>query len=1027
MPVKPEMVSWPITGGLDSKKTPLAQEPGTYIQLDDVRMERSGEWRTRSGFPETSTDRIDNFGIPFRAGVFGNGGAWCFASDDSLVTSGGKSGLRHYTPLSISGTKWRRADTNAQQVSECQQVQPTSWDRIPTIAAVPGLTAVSHAVGGGFVMTAWGRTDVTFGSLLVVQIRSATTGDVVSSQVVSLALASARVCCTYTNGYLLAFSPYVTAGQIRVESFNTATGVYLGSQSFGVTDAHATDPYIDAITYGSSLKATLVIRRAGDAIRFIEYNPVTNVADVNVASIAAGCTGALVLLPNPEDQLTTGTRLVAYSTSVPTVRVARITSAGAVTADEIANSTAGGAGQIAGVAYTAGTEWMIVHQAIGGNVLLYVSRKRSGTITTSAGFWNGGGGGGYIRLRSGGWRSSSGDRMHVMFSVSSTNASDPQDTYFEKVIPYDLVTLADANAEHASRLLPLQAGPAPTIQSNLPQTIMTSAVGTFPTTFSLVLTRTSRFTRTAAAVVKETSIDRWTQTFLYPTAVVNQGRPVSLANKSYMPSGSLLVVGQGITTTHGIGVIRYAPTFAVSIGGAAALTLLATYQYLTVVRCVDENGDVWRSPPSLPATITLTGSFNNVTVTSRTSWAGLENDSRSQLFSSCYVDFYRTKANGSVFQMCGSSEVPTVIEGMETKTFLDAVSDANLNSAEFLYSHGEVATAITPAAAHVAVWGDRLWLADRDFRTQLWFSKNLRPKIQAEFANEFILDLDDEYGAITGMEPLDDKLIVFKANATYVIQGEGPSLAGTGAFPTVTRLETDLGCVLGAPTVSTGSEVFFVATRGIYRVTTGLEFDFVGAPIAGLLTEAVYTATFLPAMNEVRFSTPTYVFSYDRYHGLWARWTGMSGMHISLSVAGQHWYGDSSGYFYRENSATAADGSGANITAKIRSAWIVPAGNESEMRLFRGRLALARTTLFTSVALTINVYYDGSDTAAETFYRTVSASIPNPRAEVKPRRRSCSRFSFEVRFAPGALAVRLAGWSAEVGVPGGHQRITGSQ
>ena len=1033
MPVKPTMVSWPILGGLDSKKTPLAQEPGSYVQLDDVRMERSGEWRTRPGFTETSTDRLDlSFSAaPLRCGVFGNGGAWALSRELALSLSAGKSSLRHYTPVAISGSKWRTADTNAGLLSECQQVKPSSWERTPVVASVTRLGAVSHAVGGGFMITSWAWTDaVSTSTYVTTQIRSSTTGDVVANQIISLGLAisgQCRVCCTYTNGYLLAFYPYVTAGQIRCDSFNTATGTLVQSQAFGVVDAHITNPYIDVVTYGTSLKATLVIRRQTDDLRYVEYNPSTNVADVNVAALAAGVTGALVLLPDPSDTTTTGTRMVAYSTSVPSVRVIRVDSTGALVADDIANTTAGGADQIAGVCYQGGAGWMIVHQAIGGNVPLYVSRRLTGVITTSAAIWNASSG--YVRLRSGAWRDPAGDRMHVLLAVNSTSSTDPQDTYFEKAIPFESTSIVDANAEHASRLLPLQAGPAPTIQSNLPQVQMTSGYGVYPTTFSLILTRTSRFTRSGASVLREASVDRWVQTMIYNGNAVNQGRPVSLANKSYMPSGSLVVVGQSITTVHGLGVVRYAPTLVESVG-AASLTLLATYQYLTVVRVVDENGDIWRSPPSLPTTITLTGANNNVTITSRTSWDGLENNSRANLTGACYVDYYRTKANGSVFQMVGSSESPTVLQGMEVKTFLDAVSDASLNSGEFLYSHGELATAITPPAAHVAVWGDRLWLADRDFRTQLWFSKSLRPKIQAEFCNEFVLDLDDEYGPITGMEPLDDKLIVFKAGATYVVQGEGPNNAGGGSFPVVTRLETDLGAIVGSPTCSTGAEVFFVATRGIYRVTTGLEFDFVGAPIAGLLTDVVYTATFVPVMNEVRFSTPTRVFSYDRYHGLWSRWTGVGNKFASLVISGQHWYGDALGYFYREDAAASADGfegSTVDITSKIRSAWIVPGGNENEIRLFRGRLALARTTSFTSVQVTINIYYDGSDTAAETFTSTVTAAIPNPRIEFKPRRRSCSRFSFEVRFAAGTQAVRLAGWSAEVGVTGGHQRLFGSQ
>src|SRR5207244_3711506 len=291
------------------------------------------------------------------------------------------------------------------------------------------------------------------------------------------------------------------------------------------------------------------------------------------------------------------------------------------------------------------------------------------------------------------------------------------------------------------------------------------------------------------------------------------GRPVECAGALWFPSGALFAAEPGPSPIHGVPFFPRAPTLAQSTAGGAGLTLLATYQYVECIEVTDQHGRIWRSPLSNPVSITLTGTNNVVTATydPRTMPCLIS----STLIRAVQAKLFRTAGNGSVFQLSSST---ILTSSTTTVVTVDQATDQTLAGNDFLYTYAELETSITPRPAYLATYGDRMWLVNADFRTELWFSKHIRPGHQPEFVAEFAIDFDDEFGDITGIAQLDDKLVVFKRNAIYLVAGDGPEDNGSGSLHSTARVGLDVGAIVGPPTLSTGEEVFFVSDRGIFSI-----------------------------------------------------------------------------------------------------------------------------------------------------------------------------------------------------------------
>jgi hypothetical protein len=772
--------------------------------------------------------------------------------------------------------------------------------------------------------------------------------------------------------------------------------------------------YMDAFSYAPGT-VTVVVRANPANTRFLEFNSATG---ANVANVLLGFDSdiAISLLPDPD---LSGVRFLAMSNTLPQVSVFRLTSAGAVLGGLIAEATT--ASQITGCAYSAGVDWQIVY----GNGAGIRACKRLGGVVGAASATNQ-----YGSIESVAWRDSGTDVMHYIVGIHGTT-SDPQDSFLEMAMPFATgsTAIVDKFPEPQARLLPLQAGPS-TFSIYPGHLVHFASTGFNQRRGSLL--RQARFSQAAGASLNQYAVDMWQVSYLSPFSfnVVNQGPGTATDSESFLPVGSLLISGGGQLVSHGLSAIPFQPATAPVVGGA--LIASSTYNHLIVVEVPDETGNVWRSPPSTPKSTVLAAGQQGITVT--VTLAGNEIPSRLVT-----VKIYRTKSNGSVYQLVNSRTGQH--SALRSFVFGDGVADTALG--DFLSA--EVPATITPAFSHTAIFGNRLWGIERDF-PNLWMSKPLQKGFQPEFpgVTPFVVNISDEYGVATALYSLNDKMLINKQNSIYTVTGDGPDNAGGGFAPVVTRVDSDVGSMPGTPVVSTGAEAYFVGQRGIFSIDQSSQISWVGADVDLYFkqqTAQIIAAVFSPTADEVRFIGMTSyggtmtTLVYDRFRGIWyidkGAGAGTSSSALVLSrMIGTNEVRYTNGGTMSYEAPSATDDGGVSFSPIIGSAWIRPAGNEGRIRLKRARVLGLTSSSGGSITpiLTILWNYDESGTLfPNSESRSPAAPIADTanviRAELAPRNQKCSAFRLQLTLPVGATTLRLEQWSAVVSIKPSVQKL----
>jgi hypothetical protein len=357
-------------------------------------------------------------------------------------------------------------------------------------------------------------------------------------------------------------------------------------------------------------------------------------------------------------------------------------------------------------------------------------------------------------------------------------------------------------------------------------------------------------------------------------------------------------------------------------------------------------------------------------------------------------------------------------------TFDDTVPDTTLAQSNFLPIG--LPASITPAFNHLAFFDGRMWGAERDFPHRLRFSQPNQIGISPEFPVEFFLDLEDEFGDITSIESLDDKLIVLKDRAVYFIPQGGPALDGTGGTYAAVRVNSEVGAMVGTPTISTGSRVWFFHD-GVYSIDRSLHIEHVGIGIDRYFNQPLVTTreipisfTFNDVRDEMRLLTTNYRFVYDMIHECWIRDTGAT----AATVYTQHFEGVGD-MFFRSNGqvwwdydvealGNTTEGNGSPIFGFIRSPWFRLAQPEGYMRIYKVRSLWARDPALAASAFPQTAVYFNDDDAiveAPTTGTPGVAVISKQTMETRAAKMKCSSFSIKVGLPVGDLRWRLSQWS----------------
>lgn len=398
-----------------------------------------------------------------------------------------------------------------------------------------------------------------------------------------------------------------------------------------------------------------------------------------------------------------------------------------------------------------------------------------------------------------------------------------------------------------------------------------------------------------------------------------------------------------------------------SIGGGAALTLLGTYEYVLVYEWHDAAGNLHQSAPSPPATITLTGSNNVVTVTSFVSPPLVYLNSKT----SFVIRVYRSTNAGTVLYAIGSW-TPT-----GGSSFVDSFADTSITSSSILYTTGGVLpNDMLDSVTALTVWKNRV-IAISDGK--IYYSQALLDGKPPRFDLSLIIDLEDVGGRPKAVAALLDKLIIFKEGRIYYVTGDGPNDLGQGSLFSVPQLlDASVGCSAQQSIVETGSSVMFQAKNQYWTINSDLSISTLGSELSHFFTESTVVNNTLinDRDNEILIQTSNELFVYDYFTKQFARNTGKAaGVAIGISDTSIV-SADTSGNVFFEDKTTYKD-NGSAFALRVTTGWINLGAIEGYQRVWR---AYFLNRFYNNHTLNINVYYDYLPKVVDTFQFVASSS-----------------------------------------------------
>ena len=359
-------------------------------------------------------------------------------------------------------------------------------------------------------------------------------------------------------------------------------------------------------------------------------------------------------------------------------------------------------------------------------------------------------------------------------------------------------------------------------------------------------------------------------------------------------------------------------------GTAGALAGATAYSFRLVAEWSDRFGQLHRSSPSAAVSFT-TGAGANLSV-DLTVHTLPEVDNSGYItgfakVATVRIYVYRTLAGATgVYYRTGSYAVNVLAA---TVAINDGVADGTIDDNAILYTEGVVLENIgPPAMVSLAQNRGRLAGIPADDRTLVWYTKSKAAGIAYEWSDLLTFRLET-HGDNTAIAAWQDKWIVFKRTAIYVISGDGASNTGVGGYDTPYLLSGDIGCVDRASVLSTSVGVFFKSARGLYLFDGALQY--IGAPVekynaytvvAAALEEDAHRAIFYLSDHQ-----PALVYDYE--FGQWSTFMNHD------AVAAAVWQGkpvflDSDGKVHVQGSDYLDDGVPYGL--KLGLGWITMAG-----------------------------------------------------------------------------------------------------
>jgi hypothetical protein len=425
--------------------------------------------------------------------------------------------------------------------------------------------------------------------------------------------------------------------------------------------------------------------------------------------------------------------------------------------------------------------------------------------------------------------------------------------------------------------------------------------------------------------------------------------------------GNLNISGGILWTYDGYQVVEqgfnvYPDNIVVTTATGSGNITAQIYYYVGVYEWTDAQGNIHRSAPSLPVTITTSTASSTNTINFPTL--------RLTYKTSVKLMLYRWSTAQQTYYQVTSILSPTLNNpAVDSIAITDTQVDSAIIGNSILYTTGGVIENISaPPTAAMTLFRSRLFLVDAENRNLLWYSKQVIQNTPVEMSDLFTLyvapttSAHGNTGPMSALGAMDDKMIIFKDNAIYYLVGNGPDNTGAGNdFSEPIFITSTIGCSNQNSVVFIPNGLMFESDKGIWLLGRDLSTTYIGASVESATDVAtVLSAITVPGTNEVRFTmSDGTTLMYDYFYGQWGTFTGIPGISSTL-YQDKHTFINSYGEVYQELENYYLDGS-RPVQMRFKTGWLNLAGLQGYQRAYFFDLL---GTYLSPHKLSVDVAYD---------------------------------------------------------------------
>ena len=339
------------------------------------------------------------------------------------------------------------------------------------------------------------------------------------------------------------------------------------------------------------------------------------------------------------------------------------------------------------------------------------------------------------------------------------------------------------------------------------------------------------------------------------------------------------------------------------------------YFYQYTYEWTDNQGNAFRSAPSIPIAVTTSGSGTTGSITLKIPTLRLT----MKVANPVKIVIYRWSVAQQVYYQVTSITSPTLNSTTtDSISYTDTLSDASILGNNLIYTTGGVVEDVNaPASNIVSLFDTRLWLVNAEDPNVLWYSKQVIEATPVEMSDLFTIFVppttatQGSTGPMTALAPMDDKLIIAKRNAFLYINGSGPDNTGANnQYSQPIFITATVGCSNQKSFALIPQGLMFQSDKGIWLLDRGLNTSYIGAPVEDLtLGATVLSAVNVPETNQVRFILDSGItLMYDYFYGQWGAFTGIPAV-SSCIFQTMHTFINEFGEAYQERGDFFQDGS----------------------------------------------------------------------------------------------------------------------